>query len=98
MVLMDIHMPVMDGLETTRRIRQDGRLSGLPVIAMTVMASNKAACAAAGMNDHIARAPMPEQLFPVLERWLPLPQQSARRISWVAQGGLLQFSVRHQRA
>ncbi len=78
-VLMDIHMPVMDGLATTRRIRQDGRFAALPVIAMSaaVMASDQAACAAAGMNDHIAKPVMPEQLLPVLERWLPLPQQSA---------------------
>jgi PAS domain S-box-containing protein len=74
-VLMDIHMPVMDGLETTRRIRQDGRFAALPVIAMSaaVLASDQAACAAAGMNDHIPKPVMPEQLLPVLERWLGSP-------------------------
>lgn len=74
-VLMDIHMPVMDGLETTRRIRQDKRFAALPVIAMSaaVMASDQAACAAAGMNDHIAKPVMPEQLLPVLERWVRIP-------------------------
>jgi two-component system sensor histidine kinase/response regulator len=72
---MDIHMPVMDGLESTRRIRQDGRFTALPVIAMSaaVMATDLADCKAAGMNDHIAKPVMPEQLLPVLERWLGSP-------------------------
>ena len=74
-VLMDIHMPVMDGLETTRRIRQEERFAALPVIAMSaaVMATDQADCKAAGMNDHIAKPVMPEQLLPVLQRWVRTP-------------------------
>jgi signal transduction histidine kinase/HPt (histidine-containing phosphotransfer) domain-containing protein len=56
-VLMDIHMPDLDGYDATRRIRQHPGLHSLPIIAMTAnaMASDKAACAAAGMNGHIAK-------------------------------------------
>ena len=74
-VLMDIQMPVMDGLEATRRIRQDRRFQDLPIIAMSAaaLASDRAACEAAGMNDHLAKPMLPEQLLPVLERWIALP-------------------------
>jgi PAS domain S-box-containing protein len=57
LVLMDIQMPHMDGYETTRRIRQQATFSNLPIVAMTanVLPTDKAACLAAGMNDHIAK-------------------------------------------
>ncbi|HTD06317.1 response regulator [Undibacterium sp.] len=56
-VLMDIQMPDMDGYEATKKIRQDTRMQSLPIIAMTAnaMASDKATCLAAGMNDHLAK-------------------------------------------
>ncbi|MEI6415157.1 MAG: response regulator, partial [Pseudomonadota bacterium] len=71
-VLMDIHMPVMDGLEATRRIRRDGRFHDLPVIAMSasVMARDQSECLAAGMNGHVAKPILPEQLLGGLERWI----------------------------
>ncbi|SCK24282.1 PAS domain S-box protein [Vogesella sp. LIG4] len=67
-VLMDIQMPDIDGLEATRRIRSDARFSGLPIIAMTANASSndRAACMAAGMNDHISKPVDLEQLLTVL--------------------------------
>ncbi|MCB5225866.1 PAS domain-containing protein [Alishewanella sp. 16-MA] len=56
-VLMDVQMPVVDGLEATRRIRADGRFTTLPIIAMTanVYASDQEDCIKAGMNGHLAK-------------------------------------------
>ncbi len=71
-VLMDMQMPVMDGIEATRIIRADQRFDKLPIIAMTAnaMASDRALCLDAGMNDHIAKPIDPDQLFGVLLRWI----------------------------
>ncbi|CAD6877008.1 response regulator [Methylomonas fluvii] len=71
-VLMDLHMPVLDGLEATRRIRQSAALKELPIIAMTAAAMNqdKEACVAAGMNDHIAKPVEPEELANALAKWI----------------------------
>jgi CheY-like chemotaxis protein len=56
-VLMDVQMPVMDGYAATRAIRQELGLTVLPIVAMTAnaMASDRAACMAAGMNDHVGK-------------------------------------------
>ncbi len=56
-VLMDLQMPVMDGLEATRVIRQDMGLKDLPIVAMTAnaMKSDREVCLAAGMNEHIGK-------------------------------------------
>ncbi|MBK6907154.1 MAG: response regulator [Rhodocyclaceae bacterium] len=56
-ILMDIQMPDMDGLEATRRLRADPAMPRVPIIAMTAnaMDSDKAACRAAGMDDHVAK-------------------------------------------
>jgi CheY-like chemotaxis protein len=71
-VLMDMQMPVMDGIEATRIIRSEPRYTELPIIAMTAnaMASDRELCLDAGMNDHIAKPIDPDQLFGVLLRWL----------------------------
>ncbi len=83
-VLMDIHMPVMDGLEATRRIRALARRAGgerfrtLPIIAMTAlaMARDEQQSLAAGMNDHITKPVSPERLQDALARWLRIPVSS----------------------
>jgi len=58
LVLMDLQMPVMDGLEATRRLRRsNGINAGIPVIALTanVMAAHRRACLEAGMNGHVSK-------------------------------------------
>src|SRR5262245_39266768 len=72
LVLMDMQMPVMDGIEATRAIRSDPRLADLPIIAMTAnaMAVDRERCLEAGMNDHIAKPIEPEELFRVLAQWI----------------------------
>jgi len=71
-VLMDMQMPVMDGIEATRIIRADARFTELPIVAMTAnaMAVDRDRCLEAGMNDHIAKPIDPDQLFGALIRWI----------------------------
>ena len=74
-VLMDMQMPVMDGIEATRILRANPRFETLPIIAMTANAlvSDREICLEAGMNDHIAKPIDPDQLFGVLLRWIRRP-------------------------
>jgi signal transduction histidine kinase/DNA-binding response OmpR family regulator len=71
-VLMDVQMPVMDGMEATQVIRSDSRFQMLPIIAMTAnaMASDQQQCLDAGMNDYVAKPINPQQFFSVLSRWI----------------------------
>jgi CheY-like chemotaxis protein/HPt (histidine-containing phosphotransfer) domain-containing protein len=76
LVLMDVQMPVLDGLDATRRIRdpQSPVLNhAVPIIAMTAhaMAREHAECLAAGMNDIVTKPVEPHALAVVLEKWLP---------------------------
>ncbi len=74
LVLMDIQMPEMDGIEATRRIRVSGKkgASTLPIIAMTAnaMAGDKERSLEVGMDDHIAKPIDPDELFSTLLRWI----------------------------
>jgi two-component system, sensor histidine kinase and response regulator len=72
LVLMDMQMPVMDGLAATRAIRLKPQFQTLPIIAMTanVMESDREKCSEAGMNDHLAKPIDPEALFASLLRWI----------------------------
>ena len=84
-VLMDLQMPVMDGLEAARRIRalgkaQDGaRFATLPIIAMTALAMAQDAknSLEAGMNDHVSKPVDPARLMAVLAKWIHLPADRA---------------------
>jgi CheY-like chemotaxis protein/nitrogen-specific signal transduction histidine kinase len=80
-ILMDLQMPGLDGLSATRQIRAYAAGRKVPIIALTaaVMAHEKEACAAAGMNDHIAKPLVPEELLEVLLRWVePVPAGKER--------------------
>ncbi len=72
LVLMDLQMPVMDGYEAIRRIRQQARFASLPVIAMTAhaMMEERQRCRYAGMNDHIPKPFEVDVLMAVLRTWL----------------------------
>ena len=71
-VLMDCQMPVMDGFDATRKIREDTRFAHLPILAMTAnaMAGDKEKCIECGMNDHIAKPIDVDQLFITLGCWV----------------------------
>ena len=72
-VLMDVSMPVMDGLEATRRIRAlDGDASGISIIAMTAHAlrGDRSSCIEAGMNGYLTKPIVPERLYRLLSETL----------------------------
>ncbi|MEO6172939.1 MAG: response regulator, partial [Arenimonas sp.] len=71
-VLMDMQMPVMDGMAATREIRQLPGFASLPIVAMTAnaMEGDRQRCLAAGMNDHVAKPIEPDDLWQALLKWV----------------------------
>jgi signal transduction histidine kinase/CheY-like chemotaxis protein len=74
LVLMDCNMPVMDGYEASRRIRQSGRWPHLPIVAVTAnaMPEERERCRAAGMSDYLAKPFRREELITLIDHWVPL--------------------------
>jgi len=71
-ILMDMQMPVMDGLTATRELRKNERFRDLPILAMTanVMEADIEKCREAGMQDHIGKPIDPDELFGKLLKWV----------------------------
>jgi len=81
LVLMDVQMPDMDGLEATRRIRARPSHAALPVVGMTAhaLARDRAQCLEAGMNEVIVKPFEPNELFAAVARWLRSSAPAAAR-------------------
>jgi PAS domain S-box-containing protein len=80
LILMDMQMPEMDGLEATRLIRKIPELDNTPIVAMTASAfgADRDACLAAGMNDHLGKPVNPATLYEKMLRWLDESRKAPR--------------------
>jgi CheY-like chemotaxis protein len=80
LVFMDMQMPVMDGLQATREIREQEGFAHLPVVAMTAnaMARDRETCLRAGMNDVVTKPIDPQVLWETLLKWLEPRQASTQ--------------------
>ena len=79
LILMDVQMPKLNGMDATRAIRKDSLNTMTPILAMTANAfeEDRQTCLQAGMNDHIGKPISPEVLYGVLLKWLSMPESPA---------------------
>jgi len=101
-ILMDVQMPVMDGIEATRQIRSTQAFAGMPVIALTANAleEERQRCMEAGMNDFITKPVRPEMLYAVLAKWLSrltlplsMPERRSAAVSGLPRNAAIDFGV-----
>ena len=87
LILMDVQMPILDGLETTRAIRRDERWQNVPIIAMTAHAMNgdRERCLQAGMDAYISKPVQPAHLISTIEKQLANPASHPRSVHPVEQ-------------
>jgi signal transduction histidine kinase/CheY-like chemotaxis protein/HPt (histidine-containing phosphotransfer) domain-containing protein len=80
LILMDVQMPVLDGLETTRSIRRNPRWENIPIIAMTAHAMNgdRERCLQVGMDAYISKPVQPAHLISTIEKHLAAPPTRTR--------------------
>lgn len=83
LILMDIQMPIMDGFEATRKIRQSKTSqinTSIPIVAMTAhtMEGDKERCLSVGMTDYISKPLNRSELKTILDRWLPMKMEMSR--------------------
>ena len=73
LILMDIQMPIMDGYETTRRIKADPATNGIPIIAVTsyALTGDEQKARDAGCDDYVAKPYSPRQLLAKVRQYLP---------------------------
>ncbi|MEO8123514.1 MAG: response regulator [Burkholderiales bacterium] len=80
LILMDVHMPTLDGIEATRRIRRLDAYRDTPIIALTAdaFASDRQRCIDAGMSDHLAKPLQAGRLYTALAQWLVSAQDKSQ--------------------
>ena len=79
LILMDIQMPEMDGIEATSQIRRDPSLAHLPIIALTAhaMTGDRERCLGAGMDDYVSKPFNPRQLVAAVQKWTQIGHSEA---------------------
>ncbi|HEX9370468.1 MAG TPA: response regulator, partial [Roseiflexaceae bacterium] len=82
LILMDIQMPRMDGLEAIRRIRSDPTLAAIPIIALTslAMADDRERCLAAGADDYLSKPVSLKGLVTAIESYLHQPAAAVENV------------------